>query len=339
MTSLQVRAPLAWLIAFFAWILLVGLSFDRFTVVFWVVTGLVAFTIGRRPWWQAPLDWLPVVVFFLVYDFTRGAASTLGFPTHWELPARADRVLGFGEVPSVWLQEKLAAPATFVPWWEMVISTVYMSFFVVPFVLAGVLWMRSRTQFVRFMTRLVLVSGIALLGYVVVPSAPPWAAARCTHAEVVGHPAEPACMSDDRPERRGATVIRAIEPGDSDSPQVVERISSRGFLSIPGMHLTRGFVQSGIDASNPVAAVPSLHAGEAALVCAFAWPLVRRRWRPLLALYPLTMGFALVFGGDHYLFDVLLGWAVVAVVMVGAAWLERRWARQQEKATLVRVAA
>lgn len=326
--SIRLLAPLTWTIAVVAWIGIGGLSFDRFTVLFWIITGLVAFTIGRQPWWRAPLDWMPAIAFFLAYDLTRGSAETLGFPTHWELPTRVDRVLGFGEVPSVWLQELLAAPAVAIPWWEMVLSTVYMSFFVVPFALAAVLWLRSRTQFVRFMTRLMLVSGLALVGYVVVPTAPPWAAARCTHAEVADHPADPPCIVDKSPERRGDTILRALHPDDPESSRVLERISSRGFLAIPGMHLTKGFVQSGIDASNKVAAIPSLHAGEAALVCAFGWPLVRRRWRPMLALYPLAMGFALVFGGDHFVLDIILGWAAVALVMVGARWLERRRFRQ-----------
>ena len=54
----------------------------------------------------------------------------------------------------------------------------------------------------------------------------------------------------------------------------------------------------------------ALHGAVALLVSVFLWPLVRRRWRPLLALYPLAMGFTLVLGGDHYVFDILLGWAV-----------------------------
>jgi hypothetical protein len=290
----------------------------------------MAFTLGRRPWWRAPVDWLPFVVFFLAYDYTRGAASLLGFPTHWELPARIDRAIGFGNIPSVWLQERLAGAADQVPWWEVAVSTVYMSFFIVPFVLAGVLWMQSRDQFVRFMVRLALVSGIALIGYVVVPAAPPWAAARCTHAEVANHPSDPPCMADDRLVHRAGAVLPGLAGPEPDEPEIVARISSRGFLSIPGMHLTEGFVKTGIDASNRVAAVPSLHAGEAALVCAFGWSFVRRRWRPLLAAYPLLMGFALVFGGDHYIFDVLLGWGVVAVVMTGLGMLERRRARQEE---------
>lgn len=320
---------MAWSVAFALWLVFGSLSFSRFTLVFWVITALVAFTIGRRPWWQAPLDWAPFIVFFLAYDYTRGIASTLGFPTHWELPARIDRMLGFGEVPSVWLQERIVAPYGEIPWWETVMSVVYLSFFIVPIVLAGVLWMRSRTQFVRFVTQLMAVSAIALVGYILVPSAPPWAAARCTHAEVVDHPADPLCMHDNHPSNRGDTVLRGIHPDNEFSP-VVRRITTRGFTEIPGMNLTGGFIRTGIDASNPVAAVPSLHAAEAMLVAVFAWPLVRRRWRPLLALYPLAMGFTLVWGGDHYVFDILLGWGVVAAVVGAVARFERQPSHQEE---------
>ena len=46
------------------------------------------------------------------------------------------------------------------------------------------------------------------------------------------------------------------------------------------------------------------------------------RWaRPLLALYPLAMAFALVYTAEHYVFDILLGWAytLVAVWVVAAS--------------------
>jgi hypothetical protein len=42
------------------------------------------------------------------------------------------------------------------------------------------------------------------------------------------------------------------------------------------------------------------------------------------------MGFTLVWGGDHYVFDILLGWGVVAAVMVGLSRLERRPAAEAE---------
>jgi membrane-associated phospholipid phosphatase len=56
---------------------------------------------------------------------------------------------------------------------------------------------------------------------------------------------------------------------------------------------------------------------------------VRRRWvRPLLLLYPAAMGLTLMATGEHYFFDVLLGWVYAGSVMVGwAAWERARAAR------------
>jgi membrane-associated phospholipid phosphatase len=76
--------------------------------------------------------------------------------------------------------------------------------------------------------------------------------------------------------------------------------------------------ERGWEYSNPVAAVPSLHAAYTLLITLFLWRAAR--WaRPLLALYPLAMAFALVYTAEHYLFDILLGWAytLVAVWIVG----------------------
>ena len=323
-SRLRLVASSAWCVAFVTWLASAGLTFDRLTLVFWVVTALVAFTLGTRPWWQAPLDWMPFIIFFLVYDYTRGVATSLGVPTHWELPARIDQMLGFGQVPTVWLQEHLAEPATRIPWWERLTGATYVSFFVVPIVLGAVLWLRSRADFASFMLRFTLISAIALTGYVLVPAAPPWAAARCTHAEVVTHPSNPRCMYDSTPEHRGHTVLKPLtSPREGFSP-IVKRISPRGWYEIPGLRMTSGFLKTGIDASNRVAAIPSLHAATAMFISVFLWPRVRRRWRLLLGVYPVAMAFTLVWGGDHYVFDVLLGWLAVLVAMRLAGWIERR---------------
>jgi membrane-associated phospholipid phosphatase len=70
--------------------------------------------------------------------------------------------------------------------------------------------------------------------------------------------------------------------------------------------------EHGRDWANQVAAVPSLHAAFALFVVAFFWPGVRdRRWRAVMALYPLTMAVTLVYFAEHYVVDVLAGWAVV----------------------------
>jgi hypothetical protein len=50
----------------------------------------------------------------------------------------------------------------------------------------------------------------------------------------------------------------------------------------------------------------------------FLWKRVRPAWRPLLVLYPLAMALTLMATGEHYFFDILLGWCYAAAVM--AAW-------------------
>ncbi len=66
---------------------------------------------------------------------------------------------------------------------------------------------------------------------------------------------------------------------------------------------------------NKVAAVPSLHAATALLIALFFWSRTTR-WRWLLVLYPLAMGASLVYLGEHYASDVLLGWLYAVVVFV-----------------------
>jgi membrane-associated phospholipid phosphatase len=78
---------------------------------------------------------------------------------------------------------------------------------------------------------------------------------------------------------------------------------------------------------NQVASVPSLHSALTMLLALFLWPRVRRPLRPLLLLYPLAMGLTLMATGEHYFFDVLLGWIYAGSVMGAWAWWERRRAR------------
>ena len=51
--------------------------------------------------------------------------------------------------------------------------------------------------------------------------------------------------------------------------------------------------------------------------------------RPLLALYPLAMGLTLIATGEHYFFDVALGWLYAGAVMAGWAWWENRAASRR----------
>ncbi len=122
-----------------------GLAFNRELLLLYIATGLIAASIGRgHKVFAVVRDWLPFALVLVLYDLSRGAADVLGAPTLWHFQPDADRWLFFGTVPTVWLQERIKMPQP--PWWEVIISGIYMSFFVLPYVVAGVLWLRNRTR-------------------------------------------------------------------------------------------------------------------------------------------------------------------------------------------------
>lgn len=277
----------AYAVALLVYCARIGVPVQRELVIAWICGGLACASIGRSPRQivQLVIDWLPLTAVLLIYDLSRGAADSLGVAVHFESMIDVDRFLFFGETPTEWLQGHLFDSGA-VHWWDVCFTIVYTSHFIVPFAVAGVLWARSRDEFLAFTKRFVTLSSAGLLTYIAYPAAPPWMAS------------EEGLLGE------------------------VHRSTARGWEVIDLQ--TAAAFEKGQAAVNLVAAVPSLHAAFPALVAMFLWQRVGRRWRPLLALYPLAMAFSLVATGEHYVFDLLLGWAYAALVMLGWAWWERR---------------
>ena len=61
------------------------------------------------------------------------------------------------------------------------------------------------------------------------------------------------------------------------------------------------------------------------LLALFMWPRVKALGKTLFMAYPLAMAFALVFTAEHYVIDILLGWALAASVIAVCRWVDRRW--------------
>ena len=75
-------------------------------------------------------------------------------------------------------------------------------------------------------------------------------------------------------------------------------------------------------ASNPFAAMPSLHSADALIVGVALALIVRRRWAKALWLaWPVWVWFAVIATGNHFWLDVVAG---VAVALAAALVLERR---------------
>lgn len=299
-----------------------GFAFNRELLLLYISTGLLAASIGQaRRMFYVIRDWLPFALILIAYDLSRGAADLIGHPTLWHWQADADRWLFGGNMPTVWLQERLKLPEP--PWWEVVVSTVYMSFFILPYVVAAALWLRDRDEWKRFVKLFVGLNVAGLVIYALVPAAPPWAAARCTAEDVADGPSGPGCMFRSPRGVPDGGVLGAMQSSHEGANAWIERIVGRGWRVL-NFDTATALLDQGQASVNLVAAIPSLHAGATAAIAAFLWTRVRRKWRPLLVAYPLIMAFTLVYTAEHYVIDILLGWALAAAAIFALSRHERR---------------
>ncbi len=318
---------LVWVIAIGWETYLHGLAIDRTRLILYLAVGMVAATVGRRRAITVVIDWLPFVLILMLYDWTRNVAVWLDMPTQWTLAPDVDYAM-FGINPTVWLQSQLKLPAP--PWWEVAVSIVYTSYFIVPYATAAVLWVRNRATWRRFAICFIATSFIGLVGYTLVPAAPPWAAARCTAAEVADHPHDPPCMYGvDRPVE--GNLLGQVEPVHDGAAPYVERISARGW-AVLRIGVASRLIEGGQGKANLVAAIPSLHAGLTMMLALFMWPRTKALGRTLFLGYALVMAFALVYSAEHYVFDILLGWALAALVVGTVTAVDRRFVGPRNRA-------
>ena len=117
--------------------------------------------------------WAAYVGGFVLFAELRALADETGLAVRYDYVIEADRALFGGEVPTVWLQERLGDAS--VLGWAMLL--VYTSYYVVPHAVALVLARRSRDTFRRYAIALMAVVYAGLLVSALVPTAPPWLAA------------------------------------------------------------------------------------------------------------------------------------------------------------------
>jgi PAP2 superfamily len=238
-------------------------------------------------------DLLAIGLGFFSYSLASKFAERLDFTVHYTPQIRFDKLLGFGSVPSVWLQSHLYHGHTGLL--ELFSLAMYVSHFIVPGIFAFALWWTRRTHAFRaFMFGLLTVSILGEITFVLAPTAPPWLAADHGYLPPVHH------------------VLRQ---------------------SLYHLHLNVLASHDG-DASvyNIVAAVPSLHAAfpVVGLLVAIRYRLAR--WvRLALALHFLAVTFAIVYTGEHYVADALVG----AVYAAAAWWIVARALGSEREAARV----
>ena len=294
MRSPKVLVPAAYVLATALFVAVVGIPYQRDLIALWAVVGLLCFSLAdlRGSARGILLEWLPFMAILIAYDSLRGSAGRV-FGVHYLPQLRVDQWLFGHATPTVTLQRWLWHGH--VVWYDVVVWCVYLTHFFATPLVAAVLWKVDRPRFRMFAVLVTVLSFMGLATYALYPAAPPWMASQ-------------------------AGLIAPIT-----------RIIPAVFASL-NVHSAGSLIEHGYQYANNVAAVPSLHTAFALLIAITLWPLVSRRWRPLVALYPLAMAFTLVYTGEHYVFDVLLGWvycvaAVLAGVRLVAWWTATRLRR------------
>lgn len=278
-----------------------GVPFDRVGISLWILAALAISLLGKgwRAWGTTLLDWIPFTAVMFAYDYAyvlagsyaggvmvEGSLNPLGFPLHVTAPVHVDTWLFGGVLPNEWLQSHFYVPGQ-THWYDVLTTLVYSTHFVATPLVAMVLWLVSRRRFRAYVGCVMTLAVAGIATYVVYPMAPPWMASQ---QGVIGR---------------------------------VARASQLGWDRLD-LHRAGDLFQMWQGRSNQVAAMPSLHMAFATLIALFF--MVGAPWwrRVLLACYPLMMGTALVYSGEHYVVDLIVG--VLYSVVIVAGWrLIHRW--------------
>jgi len=269
-----------------------GLFIQTDTIFLWVIAGLLALSLTdlRRFGPRLIVDWLPLALLFVLYDYSRSLSNWLGTSTHSALQIRFDELLFGKPLLTVRLQHWLHQTTAVHPW-EYALFVVYMTHFFLALLIAALLWRFAYPRFRRFRAQLVALYTLGFATYVLYPADPPWIVSQKLH--------------------QLPTIYRAVF-------EVWGRV---------GLHSAGSIVEHGNELGNQVAAVPSMHAATSLFICLFFWRGARPWLRALMALYVLAMAVTLVYSGEHYVFDVIVGWLYAVAVVVGAQAFERFRAR------------
>ncbi len=208
-------------------------------------------------------------------------------------PIRADRVLGLGKLPNLRLQRAFSRPGE-VTALDRALAVIHWAWFIEPHLALTWILLRREARFPESARQMAAAFDLGCAVYFAVPTAPPWWAAQ------EGVMADQLGLDGDR---AGAPVRRVMV-------EVGERAWGRAW---PALYGSLG--------GNPWAAMPSLHFATsllAAILLSETGPLAGTAgWT-----YAVTLAFALVYLGEHYAIDLVVGAALVAAVRRGAPLAE-----------------
>lgn len=157
---------------------------------------------------------------------------------------------------------------------DIVSVIAYSVHFLIPFGFACLVWFKDRELYKRYSTAFLILTYAGLITFLIYPAAPPWLADR------VGY----------------LNGVRKVYQETSEALHLV---------LLPSLYYWIN--------ANEVAAIPSLHAAYPLLISIFSVRLWGRKGL-LVFLYPAITAFSLIYLGEHYGVDILVG----CVYVIGA---------------------
>ncbi len=182
--------------------------------------------------------WVLYLTGFILFAQLRGFTDEIGTPVQFDYAISMERALFLGEIPSIWLQERLYEFARLGPL-EFYTMVVYLSYFFIPHIVAFAIWKWDHPRFKTYVFAFMVTLYVGLLTSAVLPTAPPWMAGQLGYIPHV-YQIVPDIAGD-------------VTPGAYEN--VYE-----------------------LAGANPVAAMPSLHVALPGLVAFALWKYNWLRW-------------------------------------------------------------
>ncbi len=160
-------------------------------------------------------------------------------------------------------------------WFDFYLLSSYLLHFIAPYIVGVLIWRARPHGYWRFISALLLLSFSGFITYLLFPAAPPWMASNVGYTD---------------------HIIKL-------SNNIFIAWGLQNF-SVVFSHLN----------ANQTAAIPSLHAAYPFLDLLIIYRLFGKKWAIPFAIYPLSVWFGVVYLGEHYVIDVILGiiYALVA---------------------------
>jgi membrane-associated phospholipid phosphatase len=225
---------------------------------------------------------LQMWAFTMVHELPYDDPERLRARLRIRYPIVADRAIGFGRLPNVRLQRGLARLQG-IATLNRFLTWAHWLWFLEPYVALAYILIRHPDRFPRAARRLAAVFDSGCAVYFAVPTAPPWWA---SEQGLTGE------------EVRRIMVEVGEETWKSAWPAMYGALGGNPWAAMPSLHF----------ATSVTGAISLAETGRAAGAAGWA--------------YALTLGFALVYLGEHYVTDLAAGAGLVAAVHRGESLAE-----------------